>query len=923
MSTFSRLKRSTGRFLRQVFHRPKAKISRENVLVLVTLVIVFFTALLLRIIPMIDTQPIVREFDSWFQLKIARYVVENGYGAFFTWHDDATWVPFGRDVARTAYFGVPFTSSLFYFIANGLGISVDLTIVCIVFPAIMGALCTIVMFFLGREFSNNTVGMLSALFMAFLPAYIQRTVAGFFDNESIGVFAIVLTLLLFVRSLKRNSIPSAVAAGFALAYLMVSWGASDFLMDLFALYAFVMLVIGRYSRRLLSSYLITLTIGFFFGNLAPRNGFREMTSFGVLVPIGVAGLLVLHEIWLRSAAYRDATAEVLVPHMRPILLGLLTPLIGVGVYMLYITNTGVSIAITTSTPFLVIGGKFLTVINPFFRLEQRIFASVAEHLPSPWASFYYTLGVLVIIYPLGMYFAFKRRRDEDVLLVLYGLTATYFAGSMIRLSLILAPAASLLSAMAITTILTPFAKIVIQKSSFERRRFRISKSMTSEHTLLAYVVIGTLLGSVILGGTAYATNQIGVHEFAYGTVSSGNQWMDWQTAMNFIRNVLPAGSTIAAWWDYGYWITNAGGAKSIVDNSTHNSTQIALMGYALMALNLTESLRIFHRWNASYVLVFWGHRHSGIGGDDGKWPWMVRIAEDRLGSKLIDDKTYLGDNPSTSNRVEDDYTLDAFFKSTLYRLMLYGEPKNENEANQMGLSSQRKAVDVYYYSTQYESDTRWVNNIPSSLYGAFTPVFTSYQYGLVKIYKIDYSMYYQYLNRTQANWRIAKGSLSNVRLDGSISTQEKQFNSYNMTFGPGYDATVYTRANATHIYYGIVMNNYDSSHDALGLQIAPFGVRSNADIRVVDYDGHAYYDGYIDYAGNWLYDISGANASEYAKGTKTIEFLFPLNSEDVQDVCMRPGMNYELRLLFWHNMRSGEPTFVSSWTTFWVPTDLY
>jgi dolichyl-diphosphooligosaccharide--protein glycosyltransferase len=382
--SFGKIKRSTGRFLKQVFHRPKSKISRGSVFVLVTLFVIFTTALLLRLEPMINAQPIVRAFDPWSQLRITNYVVDHGFGAFFTWYDDSTWVPFGRDMARSSYIGVPFTSAFFYFLLNGLGIQVDVISVSIVLPAFMGALTAIVAFFLGRELSNNTVGLFSGIFTAFIPAFLQRTVAGFYDNECIGVFAIVLTVFLFMRGVKRGSLPSSVGAGFSLGYLMLSWGASEFMLGLFALYGFLMLLIGHYSKRLLSSYLITISLGLFIGGLIPRNGFNDLTSFTILAPIGVAGLLILYEVWLRVGTYREATATAIAPHMKPILLGLITPIIGIVSYLLYTGTNELTITPYTSNPLITLGSKFLTVVNPFTRLDERILASVAEHLPSPW-----------------------------------------------------------------------------------------------------------------------------------------------------------------------------------------------------------------------------------------------------------------------------------------------------------------------------------------------------------------------------------------------------------------------------------------------------------------------------------------------------------------------------------------------------------
>ncbi|MHA1951931.1 MAG: STT3 domain-containing protein [Candidatus Thorarchaeota archaeon] len=115
---------------------------------------------------------------------------------------------------------------------------------------------------------------------------------------------------------------------------------------------------------------------------------------------------------------------------------------------MYSGGTELEITPYSSNPVLRLGAKFLTVINPFTRLDQRILASVAEHLPSPWGSFYNTLLLLIFFFPLGMYFAFKRGRDEDWFILLFGITSVYFAGSMIRLTLILAPGVAILSAVA-------------------------------------------------------------------------------------------------------------------------------------------------------------------------------------------------------------------------------------------------------------------------------------------------------------------------------------------------------------------------------------------------------------------------------------------------------------------------------------------
>jgi hypothetical protein len=468
---------------------------------------------------------------------------------------------------------------------------------------------------------------------------------------------------------------------------------------------------------------------------------------------------------------------------------------------------------------------------------------------------------------------------------------------------------AILAAVATYNILAPFAKVVTQKSVFERRRFRMSSSLTSEHALTAFAFVGLLLSVNIILGVQYVSVQVGNPEFAQADLSSTGQATDWQTAMTYVRNVLPDDAVIASWWDYGYWINGATDKVTIVDNATFNSTQIAKIGYALMALNITESLRTFKAWNTTHVLVYFGHRFSGFGGDEGKWPWMVRIAEDRFGSAIIDDATYLGTN---------DVTQPAFYQSTLFKLLVYGEPRDQEEATNLGIPEVRQSVDQVLWN-----DNEWISHMPVSLYGAFTGPYYSAGYGTVKIYEIDYTMYDQWMNRSSSDWTpdLSSGNLD-INIDGTLIGAETALPSYSVSFGGGYDAEVYTQSNSTHMYYGIQMDNYTIGDDAFGLQIAPLDSPLSSDLRIVNYNGQDF-DGHIRYDGTWAEDSTGTDSSEYATGNNVIEFLIPLDGGDSQDVSMTPGMNYQIRLLFWNNVDHGEPSFLGNWNVLWVPVELH
>ena len=108
----------------------------------------------------------------------------------------------------------------------------------------------------------------------------------------------------------------------------------------------------------------------------------------------------------------------------------------------------------------IIAGRFYTLLDPTFAKEHLpLISSVAEHQPTAWASFFLDFHVLTILFPAGIYYCLKaikegdRKADAKIFVLVYAVTSIYFAGVLIRLILLAAPAACILGAVAITSIL--------------------------------------------------------------------------------------------------------------------------------------------------------------------------------------------------------------------------------------------------------------------------------------------------------------------------------------------------------------------------------------------------------------------------------------------------------------------------------------
>jgi dolichyl-diphosphooligosaccharide--protein glycosyltransferase len=111
----------------------------------------------------------------------------------------------------------------------------------------------------------------------------------------------------------------------------------------------------------------------------------------------------------------------------------------------------------------------MTLLDPTYAKKYiPIIASVSEHQPTSWSSYFFDLQYLLIFIPVGFYYCLKHKVTYGKLFVgLYGVLATYFSCVMIRLMLIIAPAACVLAAIGVSEIM--------RKVSSGMRQYLLSK----------------------------------------------------------------------------------------------------------------------------------------------------------------------------------------------------------------------------------------------------------------------------------------------------------------------------------------------------------------------------------------------------------------------------------------------------------------
>ncbi|MDD1777855.1 MAG: dolichyl-diphosphooligosaccharide--protein glycosyltransferase subunit STT3, partial [Candidatus Helarchaeota archaeon] len=505
------------RSLKKIFHRPTVQIGKANIMLYASILLIFVIALILRLLPMIRYVSELRALDPYAQLRATEFIVEHGLAEFFKYHDYMSWYPNGIDLGRYLYLGLAFTGVFFYYFFQFLGFNFTVHDVAVMTPPIMGALSCIVMYFVGKELAGNKkTGLLAAFFLALCVGFQSRTISGFYDNEAVGLFGMLLFFYFFMKALKTGSIPWAVMSGFGLSLLAASWGSFTYIYDLLPLTVLFLVLLKKYSARLLLSYSITFLMSMVVNVLVPHTGWRIIYSGEAIINYGLLGLLFLFELYRRFK--ETSSYEYIKVHWKMILR---VSLFGILILLIVTSITG-SLQIFMKEMIggeliQLTGGRFLTVILPM--LAGYTVQSVAEHMPSAWGLFYYNFEFLLFLFPLGLYFLFKRLYEEDVLIIIFGLTSVYFASTMSRIQMVFALSICLIAAFGLASLIKPFSLVLRKKFVTVRRRKRLTSIVTRDVSVAIFALMFFLLLFTSIHGTYTAAYQM-------AQPGMGNDWRE-------------------------------------------------------------------------------------------------------------------------------------------------------------------------------------------------------------------------------------------------------------------------------------------------------------------------------------------------------------------------------------------------------------
>uniref|UniRef100_A0A8C9GG61 dolichyl-diphosphooligosaccharide--protein glycotransferase n=1 Tax=Piliocolobus tephrosceles TaxID=591936 RepID=A0A8C9GG61_9PRIM len=215
-----------------------------------------------RLFSVLKTEPIIHEYDPYFNYKLTNILCKKGFYHFWNYFDDRSWFPYGRETGQTLYPGLMLTSCFIYKLYHMFGLLIDIKIICIYIGPFFSFFTCILTYLLTKRINNTTVtgslssssALLASLFISTSPSLISRTVAGSYDNESISIFLLLLCIYTWINCLQKGTLLSSMICSVSTFYMALSWGAYIFVINWISLFILIIIILKKYTIRHLLIY---------------------------------------------------------------------------------------------------------------------------------------------------------------------------------------------------------------------------------------------------------------------------------------------------------------------------------------------------------------------------------------------------------------------------------------------------------------------------------------------------------------------------------------------------------------------------------------------------------------------------------------------------------------------------------------------
>jgi dolichyl-diphosphooligosaccharide--protein glycosyltransferase len=611
---------------RPLFRVGSFEFQTRHLLIVAVLALAFSVAVIMRMYPA-KYGFYLNEFDPYFDYRAVKFILDNGLDAYWQWHDTMSWYPEGRDIPATSQSGLHVTAAMMYQIFGGGGDLMDFTIM---FPVVIGSLTVVVVFALVRVLGGTTAGLFASLFFAFSTPIILRGNLGWFKSEPLGLFFGLIATYLFISAIRHReikyAIPKVVLGGLLLGLANASWGGIQYFSIPIALF-FLALPFFRRDLTIPMYVAIAFTV---FTLLAagafPRSGMSFVAGLPGIAMMGSTVFMVAANFLGRLGEERSRQRNLA---------------------FLLIAFVAGGIGIMAAGAYVSPSFRYINAINPFVSSENALVESVAEHLTPTVADYFLDFSILLMFAGLGVWMAFHRRNDAAVFALIIGFTGVYVSATFARLLVFASVGIIILASLGLSEITRSILEHREAHAAGPQKgkRKEAAKIQMGASVKIAYVaaVIALLLVPVFYPPQSSWTTAVDVPTaIANGGSVYRLQQDDWVDATQWIAENTEEDAVIAAWWDYGYWITTLGERATLADNATINQTRIETIA-KMFSADEQSGLKIAQDLQADYIVVYVVGQKMfesqpggggedvpvyalGQGGEESKKNWIMRIA---------------------------------------------------------------------------------------------------------------------------------------------------------------------------------------------------------------------------------------------------------------------------------------------------------
>jgi len=589
----------------------------NHLLVIGVLVLSFSISFLIRS-QSVDYGFELNEFDPFFNFRATEFIVENGLLEYFDWHDNLSWYPEGRNVSTTSQVMLHITAAGTYQMFGGNSSLYDFTIL---FPVVFSSLTVIVIFALVRVIGGTTAGLFAALFYSVSMPIIIRGTIGWFKSEPLGLFYGLLGVYLFLSGIKTENKKIAaskiIGAGIILGFGLASWGGIQFFVIPIGAFILALPFIRKDHNFLL--WVIPLFVISFLSTilLFERPGSSFVFGLGGFSLIGPTIFLIICVIIQKFSKKETKTRNGLIFLCAILIIG----------SILIVTNENSNLLPLPSF-------RYLNAINPFLTTTDPLVDSVAEHATTTISQSFFFHSILMIFAGLGVWFVLSKKskinyleKDMIAFTLILGLIGVYVSSAFVRLEVFASISMIILSSIGLSILTREIFHITVEN--------KVKKNLMKFSYLVTIVLL--LVMPLIMPANGNWTT---VAKVPPTILNGGSVYNiatdDWKESLEWIKTNTPKDSVIAAWWDYGYWISTMSDRATLTDNSTLDSKKIQKIAKTLLS-SPDLAWNTLQEMGADYVVVFVAGQIISTGndeplyllsggGDESKKQWFMRIA---------------------------------------------------------------------------------------------------------------------------------------------------------------------------------------------------------------------------------------------------------------------------------------------------------